>query len=100
MLCDEVLEVDRSRGSTPANAESKMAASVTVRAIGPAVSCDGEIGIMPSRLINPTVGFIPTKLPKEDGETIEPSVSVPTAIVAKLAAIAAADPELEPLQFR
>jgi hypothetical protein len=34
------------------------------------------------------------------GETIDPSVSVPTATVAKLAVIAAAEPELEPLVFR
>ncbi len=34
------------------------------------------------------------------GEMIEPSVSVPTATAARLAAIAAAEPELEPLVLR
>jgi len=59
-----------------------------------------EIGTMPSRLTRPTVGFSPTRPLTEAGETIEPSVSVPTATAAKLAAIAAAEPELEPLALR
>ena len=42
--------VARSRGSTPAIAPSRTAASATVRAIGPAVSWVCEIGMIPDRL--------------------------------------------------
>ena len=35
----------------------------------------------------------------EGGDTIEPSVSVPTAAAARLAAAATADPELDPEGF-
>jgi len=55
---------------------------------------------MPSRLIRPTVGFSPTRPQIDAGETIEPSVSVPTPSGASPAAIAAAVPELEPLVLR
>src|SRR5258706_15439434 len=81
-------------------AVSRIAVSATVRVIGPAVSCECEIGTMPSRLIRPTVGLIPTRPLIEDGEVIEPSVSVPTATAARLAAIAAPEPALEPLVLR
>ena len=36
----------------------------------------------------------------DDGQTIEPSVSVPTAAAQRLAATAAAEPELEPHGLR
>ena len=55
---------------------------------------------MPSRLTRPTVGLRPTRPQIDAGETIEPSVSVPTPSGARLAAIAAAEPELEPLVLR
>ena len=55
---------------------------------------------MPLPLINPTVGLIPTRPLTADGETIEPSVSVPIAAAHKLAEAAAPDPELEPEQLR
>ena len=48
------------------------------RAIGPAVSWLCAIGMTPARLIRPTVGLIPTTRSRTTGETIEPSVSVPT----------------------
>ena len=51
---------------------------------------------MPARLRRPSVGLIPTRPFVFDGETIEPSVSVPMAAAARLAAIAAPDPELDP----
>ena len=73
---------------------------MTLRVIGPAVSCCAEIGTMPSRLASPSVGLIPTTPFAPDGHTMEPSVSVPTAIVAKLAAATTAEPELEPHGFR
>ena len=58
------------------------------------------MGMMPLRLIRPNVGFRPTKPLMDAGLTIEPSVSVPTPSGARLAAIAAAVPELLPLVLR
>ena len=55
---------------------------------------------MPERLTRPTVGLMPTSPLTDDGQTIEPSVSVPTPIAARLAAIAAPVPELEPHGLR
>src|SRR5512142_2912054 len=85
-----------SRGSAPASAPSRMAASVTVRHIGPAVSCECAMGTIPARLTSPSVGLIPTIPQHEAGDTIDPSVSVPTAAAHRLAATATADPELDP----
>src|SRR5262245_6216732 len=85
-----------SDGSAPAIAPRSAAASATVRAIGPAVSWLCAIGTMPLRLTSPSVGLIPTRPLMVDGDTIEPSVSVPIAAAARLAAMAAPDPELEP----
>src|SRR5947208_10457754 len=55
---------------------------------------------MPARETRPNVGLIPTSEPAAAGQTIEPSVSVPTPTTAKFAAIAAAVPELEPQGLR
>src|SRR6266550_487780 len=87
-------------GAAPASAPSRIAASVTVRHIGPAVSWLCAIGMTPERLTRPTVGFSPTSELAPDGQTMEPSVSVPTPTAAKLAAIAAPVPELEPQGLR
>src|SRR5512139_732063 len=84
----------------PASADSSAAASATVRAIGPAVSWLAEIGMMPARLTSPTVGLMPTSPLAFDGQVIDPSVSVPTAIAHRLAAAAAPEPELEPQALR
>src|SRR5450759_4856533 len=84
----------------PVSAPSSAAASATVRAIGPAVSCDAEIGMIPDLLHRPTVGFTPTRPHRAAGEMMDPSVSVPMPTVAKSAAMAAAVPELEPLGLR
>src|SRR5476649_118171 len=54
------------------------------------------MGTMPLRLRSPSVGLMPTRPLLFDGDTIEPSVSVPTAAALRLAATAAPDPELEP----
>jgi hypothetical protein len=86
--------------STAVIADSIVAASATVRVIGPAVSCEAEIGMTPLRDINPTVGFIPTIPQIDDGHTMDPSVSVPTPIAAKFDAIAAPVPDDEPHGFR
>ena len=51
---------------------------------------------MPARLTRPIVGFSPTRPFWLAGLMIEPVVSVPIAAAAKLIAVAAAEPELEP----
>ena len=77
-------------------APSKIAASVTVRAIGPAVSWLWAIGMIPVRLNRPRVGLMPTRPFVWAGQMIEPSVSVPTAPAQRFAATAAPEPEDEP----
>ena len=67
-----------------------------MRAIGPAVSWLWAIGMIPARLTRPTVGFMPTMPQVFAGLMIEPSVSVPTATVHRLALTDTADPELDP----
>ena len=84
----------------PVNAPSSSAASATVRAIGPAVSWVCEMGTIPARLIKPTVGLIPTMPLTDDGQTIEPLVSVPMASGVRSAETATAEPELDPQGFR
>jgi len=59
-----------------------------------------EMGTTPARLVRPTVGLMPTTLLTFAGQTMLPSVSEPTLTAAKLAATAAADPELEPQALR
>src|SRR4029453_334668 len=73
-----------------------IATSVTLRHIGPAVSWLCAIGIIPSCETNPTVGLRPKTRLLPEGQTIEPSVSVPTAVAQRFAAGAAPDPELDP----
>jgi len=58
------------------------------------------MGMMPTREIMPSEGLMPTMLLWEAGQTMEPSVSVPTASTAKSAATATAEPELEPQGVR
>ena len=53
-------EVAGSSGSVPASTVSRAAASATVRASGPAVSCAVQMGMMPVRLTRPLVGLTPT----------------------------------------
>ena len=89
-----------SAASVPASTVSSAAASATVRAMGPAVSWVCEMGTMPLRLTSPTVGLSPTRPVADAGQTIEPSVSVPTPTAARLAAMAAPVPEEEPQGLR
>src|SRR4051794_25116420 len=56
--------------------------------------------MIPARLTSPTVGLRPTSPQLFDGETIDPSVSVPTPTAHRLAATAAPVPELDPEQLR
>ena len=81
-------------GAAPSSTPSRMAASVTVRAIGPGVSWSAVIGMTPYRLTRPTVGLMPTSMFWLDGLRIDPDVSVPTFAAQKLAAVPM--PELEP----
>src|SRR3982751_2235565 len=92
-------------GSRPSNlwlaiTVSTAAASATVRACGPIVSCVCEIGTTPARLVTPTVGLIPTTPDKLAGQTMLPSVSVASATVHRFAEVAAPDPELDPHGLR
>ena len=58
------------------------------------------MGMMPDLLIKPTVGLIPTMPQAEDGQTIEPFVSVPIATEHKFAETAVPEPELDPHGLR
>src|SRR5215471_7765011 len=84
----------------PLITESSTAVSVTLRAIGPAVSCSAEIGTTPERLTSPRVGLMPTMPLAPDGQTIDPSVSVPIATVARCADTAEPEPLDEPHGLR
>src|SRR5213079_2604951 len=88
--------VASSRASTPVSAPNSVAASATLRAIGPAVSWLWAMGMTPARLTRPTVGLIPTIEQQVEGDTMEPSVSVPIAAAHRLAATATPEPELDP----
>src|SRR5215831_7272281 len=79
---------------------SAAAASATVRPWMPTVSCVWEIGTTPARLVSPTVGLMPTTPLALAGQTMLPSVSVPSETAAKLPETAAAEPELEPQGLR
>src|SRR5207247_5025152 len=80
------------------SAPSRIAASATVRAIGPAVSWSSVIGIIPWRLMRPVVGLMPTSIVSAAGFTTDPAVSVPTLAAQKFAAVPA--PELDPPVLR
>ena len=82
--------------SFPDIASSVFATISTFFPIGPAVSWEDEIGIIPDLLTSPVVGFIPTIPFIEDGQEIDPFVSVPIAISTNPWATATAEPELDP----
>src|SRR6185295_17839422 len=92
--------VAASVGSMPRITSRTSAASTTCLPMGPAVSCSAEIGTTPDRLTRPSVGLIPTTPFWPDGQTIEPSVSVPMATVARSDETEAAEPEDEPHGLR
>ncbi len=64
------------------------------------MSCSAEIGTIPDRLSRPNVGLMPTTPLAPDGQTIEPSVSVPTAATARSADATTPEPELDPHGLR
>src|SRR4029077_17491331 len=55
---------------------------------------------MPLRLISPTVGLSPASPFAEEGQTTDPSVSVPTPATQRFAETAAPVPELDPQGLR
>src|ERR1700716_358643 len=57
------------------------------------------MGTMPARLVRPTVGLIPTTPLALAGQTMLPSVSVPSETAVKVADTAAPDPGLDPHGF-
>ncbi len=59
-----------------------------------------EIGMMRERLTRPTVGLMPTTPFADDGQTMDPFVSVPMARAPRLAETEAPDPLDEPHGFR
>ena len=89
-----------SAGSLAISALSRIAASRTVRVIGPAVSWLWLIGTMRVRGIRPSVGLRPTSPVMDEGQMIEPLVSLPMAPGARRAATAAPDPLDEPQVVR
>src|ERR1700730_1359577 len=84
----------------PVRAPRRMAASRTVRHMGPAPSWLCEMGMMPVRLTRPTVVLMPTSPLLVEGQTIDPSVSVPMAAAHRFAETAAPEPELEAQRLR
>ena len=92
----QILRVAESFGSTPEITSNTLAAEETELAIGPAVSCVEDIGIIPERLTSPTVGLMPTIPLTEEGQLTEPLVSVPIATSNSPVATTTPDPELEP----
>ena len=70
--------------------------SSTFRAIGPGTSWLKLTGITPRVETELTLGLIPTTPLSDAGQTIDPSVSVPTANGISPAATAAPEPDEEP----
>ena len=60
------------------------------------MSCLEEKGMTPDRLVNPTVGLIPTTEFSDAGQSIEFMVSVPNVTAAIFAAAAIDEPVLDP----
>src|SRR3954468_6607844 len=76
------------------------AASITLRVIGPAVSCVSPTGTIPRREISAIVAFRPTRPLTVEGPVTEPLVSVPMVAAAKLTEEATPEPELDPEAVR
>lgn len=66
--------------------------------MGPTLSSDGHSAMAPCRETRPKVGRKPVVPQRWLGEVIEPSVSVPMEKAQSPAAVADADPALEPLE--
>src|SRR6056297_720090 len=86
----------RSFWSAPLSASSTSTVSSTPRQIGPTLSSDQQSAMPPARLTRPKVGRRPVVPQRWLGEVIEPRVSVPMEKAQSPAAVAEADPALEP----
>ena len=91
-----VSNVVGSSESLPAMTANAIAASVTVRAIGPVLSSNQSSGAMPAILTRPRVGYTPTSALVAAGMRMELPVSVPLPSTAMFAATAVTTPPLEP----
>ena len=87
--------------SMPAITESAIAASVTLRAMGPVLSSSQSRGAIPAMLVSPRVGNTPITAEVADGMRIELPVSVPLPSTAMLLVTAVTvPPELPPGEKR
>ena len=92
---------DRARRTSGSITVNAAAASATVRACGPAVSCVCEIGTMPRRLTSPTVGLMPTSaVDAPTGRRSSRRSRCRRRRRARFAATAAPEPELDPHGLR
>src|SRR5215831_14728152 len=89
---------ERSAGSKPLSAARTEAVSSTARQIGPTLSSEKHSAIPPARETRPKVGLSPVVPQRWLGDVIEPSVSVPMENPHSPAAVAEAEPALEPLE--
>jgi len=78
-------------------AASTSAVSATLRHIGPILSSVQQSGMAPVRGTRPKVGRNPVTPQRNEGATMEPSVSVPRLKATRPAAVAEPEPADEPL---
>ncbi len=83
-------------GSSNTTTSITRALSATVRVIGPMTSSDAFVGMMPLAGRRPYDGRPPTSAVRALGRRIELPVSPPIAKAHRFAAVAAAEPVLEP----
>src|SRR6185369_4625270 len=83
--------------SSPRIASNTSPQSVTLRHNGPSLSMVQESAIAPARLTRPKVGRSPVVPHRVEGDTIDPSVSLPMANATAPADVAEAGPAEEPL---
>src|SRR5580658_6452457 len=88
----------RSAPSAPLIAASTTPVSSTKRQMGPTLSSDQQSAMPPARETRPKVGRNPVVPQRWLGEVIDPSVSVPIEKAHNPAAVAEADPALDPLE--
>src|SRR5260370_6477601 len=89
---------ERSAMSAPLMAASTIAVSSTYRQIGPTLSSDQQSAMPPARETRPNVGRSPIAPQRWLGDVMDPSVSVPIEKAQRPAAVAEADPALDPLE--
>src|SRR3974390_2827778 len=89
---------NRSAASAPLIADSTIAVSSTKRQIAPTLSSDQQSAMPPARDTRPKVGRRPVTPQRWLGDVIDPSVSLPIEKAQSPAAVAEADPALDPLE--